>query len=100
MTFLTRSPGTVTVVAAVAVLVVGGFAGVPLIWTFLVAFALVVLGATIVNGTHVLRRLLVIIPTIFVITAFTFWLQNSRGDSRDLAFILLGPGAKIGRAHV
>ena len=93
MTFLTRSPGTVTAFAAVAVLVVGGFAGAPLLWTLLVAFALVVLGATMVNGTYVLRRLLVVIPTVFLVTAFTFWLQNSRGDSRDLAFILLGPGA-------
>jgi|HigsolmetaAR201D_1030396.scaffolds.fasta_scaffold09603_3 peptide/nickel transport system permease protein len=93
MSILTRSPGAVAVVLAVAVLVVGGFAGVPMIWTFLISFALVVAGATIVNGTYVLRRLLVVIPTIFVVTAFTFWLQNSRGDSRDLAFILLGPGA-------
>jgi len=93
MSILTRSPGKVTAIGAVAVLVIGGLAGVPLIWRFLVAFALVVLGATIVNGTYVLRRLLVVIPTIVLVTAFTFWLQNSRGDSRDLAFILLGPGA-------
>jgi peptide/nickel transport system permease protein len=93
MSFLTRNPGTVTALGAVAVLVVGGFAGAPMVWTFLVAFALVVLGATIVNGTYVLRRLLVVIPTVLLVTAFTFWLQNSRGDSRDLAFILLGPGA-------
>ena len=33
------------------------------------------------------------IPTVVIVTAFTFWLQNSRGDKRDLAFILLGPGA-------
>jgi peptide/nickel transport system permease protein len=91
--YIRRSPGVVTGVAAVLVLVVGGFAGVPLIWTFLIAFALVVLGATIVNGTYVLRRLLVVIPTIFLITAFTFWLQNSRGNKHDLAFNILGPGA-------
>jgi len=93
MTFVTKNPGTVTAIAAVAVLIIGGFAGMPLLLTLLVSFALIVLGATMVNGTYVLRRLLVVIPTIFVVTAFTFWLQNSRGDKRDLAFILLGPGA-------
>ena len=93
MTFLKNNPGTVTAVAAVAVLVIGGFAGVPLIWTLLVSFALIVLGATLVNGTYVLRRLLVVIPTVFLVTAFTFWLQNGRGDPRDLAFNILGPGA-------
>ena len=57
------------------------------------AFALVVLGATMVNGTYVLRRLLVVIPTLILVTAFTFWLQNGRGNKHDLAFNLLGPGA-------
>ena len=93
MTFLKNNPGTVAAIAAVAVLFIGGFAGVPLIWTLLVSFALIVLGATLVNGTYVLRRLLVVIPTIFIVTAFTFWLQNGRGDPRDLAFNILGPGA-------
>ncbi len=93
MKVLTRSPGIATGVAAVLVLVIGGFAGVPLIWTLLVALALVVLGATIVNGTYVLRRLLVVIPTLILVTAFTFWLQNGRGNKHDLAFIILGPGA-------
>jgi peptide/nickel transport system permease protein len=93
MKALVRNPGITTSVAAVLVLVVGGFAGVPLIWTLLVAFALVVLGATVVNGTYVLRRLFVVIPTLILVTAFTFWLQNSRGNKHDLAFILLGPGA-------
>jgi peptide/nickel transport system permease protein len=93
MTFLKNSPGTVAAFAAVAVLIIGGFAGVPLIWTLLVSFALIVIGATLVNGTYVLRRLLVVIPTVFLVTAFTFWLQNGRGDPRDLAFNILGPGA-------
>ncbi len=50
-------------------------------------------GPTMVNGTYVLRRLLIVIPTLVLVTAFTFWLQNSRGDKRDLAFNILGPGA-------
>ena len=37
MTFLKNSPGTVAAFAAVAVLIIGGFAGVPLIWTLLVS---------------------------------------------------------------
>jgi peptide/nickel transport system permease protein len=41
----------------------------------------------------VLRRLAFVIPTIVLVTAFTFYLQNSRGDTRDLAFNILGPGA-------
>ena len=92
MKALVRNPGITTGVAAVLVLVVGGFAGVPLIWTLLVSFALVVLGATLVNGTYVLRRLFVVIPTLILVTAFTFWLKNGRGNKHDLAFILLGPG--------
>ena len=55
--------------------------------------ALVILGAVVVNGTYVLRRLIVVIPTLVIITAFTFWLQNGRGNRHDLAFNILGPGA-------
>jgi peptide/nickel transport system permease protein len=93
MKALVKNPGMSTAIAAVLVVVVGGFAGVPLIWTLLIAFALVVLGATLVNGTYVLRRLVVVIPTIFLVTAFTFWMQNGRGNKHDLAFNILGPGA-------
>jgi peptide/nickel transport system permease protein len=46
-----------------------------------------------VNGPYVLRKLVVVIPTLFVVTAFTFYLQSGRGDKRDLAFNILGPGA-------
>jgi peptide/nickel transport system permease protein len=93
MTYLRRSPGTASALGAVLVLVVGGFAGLPMLLTFLVAFAVIVAGAAVVNGTYVLRQLLVVIPTLVVVTAFTFYLQNGRGDKRDLAFNLLGPGA-------
>jgi peptide/nickel transport system permease protein len=73
--------------------VAGGLLGLPLGWTLLVSFGLVVTGATMVNGTYVLRRLVILIPTLVLVTAFTFWLQNSRGDTRDLAFQILGPRA-------
>lgn len=90
---LARSPGAVTLLAAFAVLIGGWLLDVPMLWTFLLAFVLVVAGATIVNGTYVLRRLLVLVPTLVLVTAFTFYLQNGRGDTRDLAFNILGPGA-------
>jgi peptide/nickel transport system permease protein len=93
MKFLTRYAGTVTALGALIVLVVGGFLGVSMLWTFLVAFALILLGAALVNGAYVLRKLVVVIPTLFIITAFTFYLQSGRGDKRDLAFNILGPGA-------
>jgi len=93
MNALVRNPGMSCTIAAVVVFVVCGFLGVPLIWTLLISFALVVLGATLVNGTYVLRRLIVVIPTIVIVTAFTFWLQNGRGNKHDLAFNILGPGA-------
>lgn len=93
MTTVVRNPGTVTALGAVAVLVVGSLLGVPLLWLFLVSFALVIFGSTLVNGIQVLRRLALVVPTVVVVTAFTFYLQNSRGDKRDLAFNILGPGA-------
>ncbi len=93
MKFLARYAGTITALGALVVLVVGGFLGAPMLLTFLVAFALILLGAALVNGAYVLRKLVVVIPTLFVVTAFTFYLQSGRGDKRDLAFNILGPGA-------
>src|SRR5215207_8639853 len=93
MKFLARHAGTITALGALVVLVVGGFLGAPMLLTFLVAFALILLGAAFVNGAYVLRKLVVVIPTLFVVTAFTFYLQSGRGDKRDLAFNILGPGA-------
>jgi len=74
MNAIVRNPGISTTIAAVAFFVIGGFAGVPLIWLLMGSMALVVLGAVLVNGTYVLRRLMVVIPTLVIITAFTFWL--------------------------
>ena len=101
MTYVNRNPGTVTVLAAVAVLVIGGVLDLPMLLVFLVALALIVAGAAMVNGAFVLRRLLVMVPTLVLVTAFTFYLQNGRGDRRDLAFNILGPGAtEAGVANV
>lgn len=88
-----RSPGAMSLIGAFSVLIGGWLFDAPMLWMFIAAFALVVAGATIVNGTYVLRRLLVLVPTIVLVTAFTFYLQNGRGDTRDLAFNILGPGA-------
>ncbi len=93
MNAIVRNPGISSAVAAVAFFVIGGFAGLPLIWLVVGSMALVILGAVLVNGTYVLRRLMVVVPTLVIITAFTFWLQNGRGNRHDLAFNILGPGA-------
>src|SRR5688500_11384806 len=93
MTWWRRSPGATTAILAVVVLMAGGVLGLPLPWTLLASFALVVAGAAMVNGTYVLRRLAILVPTLVLVTAFTFWLQNGRGDTRDLAFQILGPRA-------
>lgn len=93
MTASLRNPGAVTAIAAVAVLVVGGIIGLPMLLLGLVSFTLIVVGSVLVNGTMVLKRLALVVPTLLVVTAFTFFLQNSRGDTRDLAFNILGPGA-------
>lgn len=93
MSFLVRNRGSITALAGIVVLIVGGFLGFPMLWLFLVSFTLVVLGAAMVNGAQVLKRLALVVPTLLAVTAFTFYLQNSRGDTRDLAFNILGPGA-------
>ena len=71
LSVLARNPGSISMVAALLVLVVGGFAGLPMLLTFLVAFGLIVAGAAVVNGAYVLRQLLVVIPTLVLVTAFT-----------------------------
>jgi peptide/nickel transport system permease protein len=93
MSYLSRNRGSITALSGIVFLIVGGFAGIPMLLLFLVSFALVVLGAAMVNGVQVLKRLALVVPTLLVVTAFTFYLQNSRGDTRDLAFNILGPGA-------
>ena len=93
MSYLSRNRGSITALSGIVVLIVGGFAGIPMLWLFLVSFTLVVLGAAMVNGAQVLKRLALVVPTLLAVTAFTFYLQNSRGDTRDLAFNILGPGA-------
>jgi peptide/nickel transport system permease protein len=93
MSYLSRNRGSITALSGIVFLIVGGFAGIPMLLLFLVSFALVVLGAAMVNGIQVLKRLALVVPTLLVVTAFTFYLQNSRGDTRDLAFNILGPGA-------
>src|SRR5215813_13288409 len=88
-----RNPGLTTTTGALVVLVGGWLVGLPMLWAFLGAFALMVAGASAVNRRYVVRRLLVLVPTLVLVTAFTFYLQNSRGDKHDLAFNILGPGA-------
>lgn len=93
MSWTTRHAGAIAVAAAVIVLVVGSLLGLSGLLLFIIAFACIVVGAAMVNGWAVVRRLLVVIPTVFLVTAFTFYLQNGRGNKHDLAFNILGPGA-------
>ena len=76
-----RKPGLTTTAGALVVLVGGWLVGLPMLLAFLGAFALVVVGASVVNGRYVRRRLLILVPTLVLITAFTFYLENSRGDA-------------------
>ena len=88
-----RSPGFLTLFGAFVVVVGGWLLGLPMLLMWGLAFVIVVGGATVVNGSYVIKRLLVLVPTLFLVTVFTFYLQNGRGDTRDLAFNILGPGA-------
>ena len=90
---IARSPGFLTLMGAFVLVVGGWLLGAPMLLMWLLAFVLVVAGAAIVNGNYVIKRLLVVVPTLFLVTVFTFYLQNGRGDTRDLAFNILGPGA-------
>ncbi len=87
-----RQPGLTPTGGGLDVVGGGWLVGLPMLLCFLGAFALVVVGASMVNGRYVRRRLFILVPTIVLVTAFTFYLQNSRGDTRDLAFQILGPG--------
>jgi peptide/nickel transport system permease protein len=88
-----KASGPWLAAGAPVVLVAGWLVGLPMLLSVGVALALVVAAATVVNGTYVLKRLLVLVPTLVLVTAFTFYLQNGRGDTRDLAYNILGPGA-------
>src|SRR5688500_12820161 len=78
---------------ALAVVLGGWLLDLPMAPTYLLGLALVLLGATLTNGRYVLRQLTVLVPTLLLVTALTFWFQNGRGDRRDLAFNILGPSA-------
>ncbi|MGP4030137.1 ABC transporter permease [Actinomadura sp. 3N407] len=93
MSSVLRDPGPAAVAGAAIVLLGGWAAGLPAQWTLAGALALVIAGAAAVNGMYVLKRLLFLVPTLLLVTAFTFYLQNGRGDTRDLAYGILGPGA-------
>ena len=58
-----RNPGLTTTAGALVVLVGGWLVGLPMLWAFLGAFALVVAGASVVNRLYVVRRLLILVPT-------------------------------------
>lgn len=61
--------------------------------TALLAFAAIVIGSAIVTGPSVLKRLAAIVPVLFLVTLFAFFLQTQRVDTQDVAIRVLGPGA-------
>ena len=79
--------------SSLAVLVIGRLAGVSFLWLSMIVFVILVAGATYVNGSYVIRRLVALVPTLFLVTLFTFYLQNGRGNPQDIAFNILGPSA-------
>ena len=74
-----RKPGLTTTAGALVVLVGGWLVGLPMLLAFLGAFALVVVGASVVNGRYVRRRLL-ILCSILAGVALSF-LVPARGQT-------------------
>ncbi len=79
--------------AAVAILAVSWLIGLNGVIAFGLAFLVIVAGATITSGAYVLRRLAALVPTLFLVTLFVFFLQTQRVSSQDVALRVLGPGA-------
>ncbi len=85
--------GAIGALAAVAVLLLSWLLGVNGIIAFTLAFAAIVIGSAITSGTYVFKRLAALIPTLFLVTIFVFFLQTQRVSSQDVAIRVLGPGA-------
>lgn len=75
------------------ILVVGWLIGLPLSVRLGLAFLVIVLGALVTNGSYVLKRLATLVPTLFLVTLFTFFLQTKRVTPEAVAIRVLGTGA-------
>jgi len=91
VTFVRQHVGVMATVAIVAV-VVGSFVlRPPMLLTFALILVIGIGAAAVANGSQVLRKVLGLIPVLFVITFFTFLIMNALPG--DLAVNMLGPGA-------
>ncbi len=90
---LRERAAAIGLVAAALIVILGWALSVNGAITALLAFASIVVGAAIVDGTSVLKRLMAIVPVLFLVTLFAFFLQTQRIDTQDVAIRVLGPGA-------
>lgn len=88
--------GLLSVIAAAVVVLLGWLIRLNGLTTAAIAFGLIVAGATITNGSYVLKRLAALIPTLFLVTLFVFFLQTQRVTPETVAIRVLGPGATPG----
>lgn len=89
----TQNMGAVAGIGAVFVVLLGWLLRMNGLITALLAFGLIVGGATLTNGTYVLKRLAALIPTLFLVTIFSFYLQTKRVTPETVATRVLGPGS-------
>jgi peptide/nickel transport system permease protein len=91
MKFVRERLGILTVGAVAVVLLWGWFLRPPLSLFLLAVLVVMLTAATISNGVYVLRRIALLLPVLFLISLFTFWLVSSLPG--DPAVNALGPGA-------
>lgn len=85
--------GSIGLIVALLVVLAGWIFSINGLITAALAFGSIVVGATMVSGVMVLRRLVTIIPILFLVTIFAFFLQTQRVSSTDVATRVLGTGA-------
>lgn len=85
--------GGISAVLAIVVVLLGWLISLNGMITAALAFIIIVGGATITNGTYVLKRLVALVPTLFLVTLFVFFLQTKRVTPQTVATRVLGPGA-------
>lgn len=79
--------------AALVILIAGWIVGIPLSIRLGLAFLVIVAGAMVTNGSYVLKRLATLVPTLLLVTLFTFFLQTKRVTPEVVAIRVLGTGA-------
>ncbi len=87
------NPGTWSLVVALAVFLIGYALGVNGLITGGIIIAVIVGAAALTNGAYVLRRFAALVPTVFLVTLFAFFLQTQRVAPEDVAARVLGSGA-------